>query len=73
MEVRIGIQNSAREVVIEAVESIESIQQKIDDALNSGKVLSLSDEKGRTVVVPAATIAYVDIAASEARKVGFGA
>jgi ArsR family metal-binding transcriptional regulator len=73
MEVRIGVQNSAREVVIEAVESIESIQQKIDDALNSGKVLSLSDEKGRTVVVPAATIAYVDIAASEARKVGFGA
>lgn len=73
MEVRIGVQNSAREVVIEAVESIESIQQKIDDALNNGKVLSLSDEKGRTVVVPAATIAYVDIAANEARKVGFGA
>lgn len=73
MEVRIGVQNSAREVVIDTVDSIDAIQKKIDDALNSGKVLSLSDEKGRTVVVPAATIAYVDIAASEARKVGFSA
>lgn len=73
MEVRIGVQNSSREVVIDTVDSADSINKKLEAALQSGTVLSLSDEKGRTVVVPAASIAYVDIAASEVRKVGFGA
>jgi hypothetical protein len=73
MEVRIGVQNSSREVVIDSVDSADSINKKLEAALSSGTVFSLSDEKGRTVVVPAASIAYVDIAASEVRKVGFGA
>lgn len=72
MEVRIGVQNSAREVVIDTVESVDSLNQKIEQALSNGAVLQLADEKGRVVMVPAATIAYVDIAASEARRVGFG-
>jgi polysaccharide deacetylase 2 family uncharacterized protein YibQ len=73
MEVRIGVQNSSREVVIDSVDSADSINKKLEAALSSGTIFSLSDEKGRTVVVPAASIAYVDIAASEVRKVGFGA
>jgi hypothetical protein len=59
--------------VIDSVDSADSINKKLEAALSSGTVFSLSDEKGRTVVVPAASIAYVDIAASEVRKVGFGA
>ncbi len=35
-------------------------------------LLSLVDEKGRRVVVPADKIAYVEIAESELRRVGFG-
>jgi polysaccharide deacetylase 2 family uncharacterized protein YibQ len=73
MEVRIGVQNSSREVVIDSVDTADSINKKLEAALSSGTVFSLNDEKGRTVVVPAASIAYVDIAASEVRKVGFGA
>ena len=73
MEVRIGVQNSVREIVIDTVESVDSLNQKIDQALSNGAVLQLTDEKGRVVMIPAATIAYVDIAASEARRVGFGA
>ena len=32
----------------------------------------LTEEKGRRVIIPAATISYVDIAQAEARRVGFG-
>ena len=72
MEVRIGVQNSAREVVIDAEGTPEQINAAIDSALAAGTTLSLKDDKGRLVLVPAASIAYIDIAASESRKVGFG-
>ncbi|MEY2634204.1 MAG: hypothetical protein RIS75_144 [Actinomycetota bacterium] len=72
MEVRIGVQNTSREVVIESSDSVENITKAVDAALNTGVALSLTDEKGRTVVVPAASIAYIDIAAADSRKVGFG-
>ena len=46
----------------------------VTDALASQTgVLSLADEKGRRVVVPVAKLAYVEIAESEQRRVGFGA
>jgi hypothetical protein len=35
-------------------------------------LLDLVDDKGRRVVVPADRLAYVEIAASEQRRVGFG-
>ena len=35
-------------------------------------VLTLVDEKGRRVLVPADKLAYVEIAESEQRRVGFG-
>lgn len=73
MEVRIGVQNAVREVVIEVNESADQVTKAVNAALAKGEVLSLKDERGRTVIVPAASIAYIDIAASESRKVGFGA
>ena len=73
MEVRIGVQNTSREVVIDVNESADFVTKAVNAALAKGEVLSLKDDRGRTVVVPAASIAYIDIAASETRKVGFGA
>ena len=72
MEVRIGVQNVARELVFESAQTSEEITAAVTGALSSGSVLQLKDEKGRLVVVPAATLGYVDIGASEVRKVGFG-
>ena len=40
-------------------------------ALKADGLLDLVDEKGHRVVVPAAKLAYVEIAAAEVRKVGF--
>lgn len=72
MEVRIGVQNSTREVVIEATANADQVALAVKNALTSGENLILTDEKGRQVIVPATALAYVDIAAPETRRVGFG-
>jgi hypothetical protein len=72
VEVRIGVQQAARELVIESPDTPESVSKKVAEALKSDGLLELVDEKGHRVVVPAAKLAYIEIAASEVRKVGFG-
>ena len=72
MEVRIGIQQAARELVIESPDTPDAVAKKVADALKNDTLLDLVDEKGHRVVVPAAKLAYVEIAALEPRKVGFG-
>ena len=73
MEIRIGVQNNPREIVIESNDSTDKITKAVNAALTKGESLSLQDDKGRTVIIPAGVLAYVDIAASDVRKVGFGA
>lgn len=72
MEIRIGILHAPREVVIDTTSSADEVQAAVDAALSKGTTLRLTDDKGRTVLVPAAHIGYVDIAGTEARRVGFG-
>lgn len=74
MEVRIGVQHAARELVIESAQDTETITTTVSAALTGeSKVLSLDDEKGRRVVVPADKLAYVEIGEPSSRHVGFGA
>ena len=72
MEIRIGVQNATREVVLESAQAAAEVEQAVAAALEAGGVLRLADEKGRTVLVPAAALGYVEIGAEEARRVGFG-
>jgi hypothetical protein len=72
VEVRIGVQQAARELLLESNETAEAVAKKVAEALKSGGLLDLVDDKGRRVVVPADRLAYVEIAASEQRRVGFG-
>lgn len=73
MEVKIGVQNTPRELSLESSQSPEEIQKAVDEALRADLgVLSLVDEKGRRVLVPADKLAYVEIAEPETRRVGFG-
>jgi hypothetical protein len=60
-------------LVLESSETPEAIAAKVTAALTAGGVLTLMDEKGRRVLVPVERLAYVEIAASEPRRVGFGA
>jgi len=72
VQIKIGIQNSARELVLESNESAEDINKKVEKALSdSASTLQLVDEKGGTVIVPSGALAYIEIAAEQPRKVGF--
>ena len=71
MEVKIGVQNAARELHIDPDESAESIEKQVADALAAGGVLTLADVKGRKVVVPTEKLAYVEIGHGTLGQVGF--
>ena len=73
MEVKIGVQNANREIVLESAQSAEEVADAVAKALDgSAKLLTLSDEHGRRVIVPADRLAYVEIGEPSVRKVGFG-
>jgi len=71
MEIRIGIQHVNREVVLESNEDLKSVQKSIDAAFEDGSLLTLTDEKGRTVLVPGDKIAFIEIGAQASGRVGF--
>ena len=74
MEVKIGVQHVARELVLESTQSPQEVEKAISDALKADLgVLTLTDDKGRRVLVPADKLAYVEIADAEQRRVGFAA
>ena len=72
MEVKIGIVESPRELVVSSDQTPDEVQKLVDASLNGGDpLLKLVDEKGRRFLVRADQIAYVEIAPAE-RRVGFG-
>lgn len=73
MEIKIGIQNIAREIVIETDQAADDIATQVSEALAKGTELRLKDEKGRIIIVPGSALGYVELGAEEARRVGFGA
>ena len=74
MEVRIGVKGAPRELVVDSNQSADEIQKAVDAALKDNTpTVTLTDEKGRRVVVATDKLAYVEIAESEGRRVGFGA
>lgn len=73
MEVKIGITDSARELVFTSAQTPSEVEEQVTTALNKNSdVLSLSDEKGRRFLIHTAKIAYVEIGVADARRVGFG-
>jgi Protein of unknown function (DUF3107) len=72
VEVRIGVQNVAREIVFESTESVDDVNRVVEEALKKGGTLNLTDDKGRRYLVPVTALGYVNIGESERRGVGFG-
>jgi hypothetical protein len=74
VEVKIGIQFAPRELVLESAQTPADVAAAVSEALaDASGILTLVDEKGRRVIVPVAKLAYVEIAESAARPVGFTA
>lgn len=72
MEIKVGIRQVAREVVLETEESAEDVQKAFSTAITDKGVLTLTDTQGRTVLVPAEAIGYLEIGQERSRRVGFG-
>lgn len=70
MEVKIGIQHAPRELIVDTGEDQDSVERKVTEAVSSG-LLSLTDSKGRRILVPGDRIAYVEIGGGVAGQVGF--
>ncbi|HKU32078.1 DUF3107 domain-containing protein [Arthrobacter sp. NyZ413] len=73
MEIKIGIQNVGREIVLESALDADAVAKIVGEAISGGKDLRLTDEKGRQIIVPGNVLGYVEIGAEEVRRVGFGA
>lgn len=74
MEIKIGVQNVARELTVESALTSEEVVSLVSAALTgTSGVLELDDEKGRKVIVPVAQLGYVEIGEQSVRRVGFGA
>jgi hypothetical protein len=75
VEVRIGVQYAARELVVDSGQTGEEVLAAVHAAIGAGEagVLELVDDRGRRVLVPVMKLAYVEIGEPESRRVGFGA
>lgn len=78
MEISIGVRDIAREITLEVEGEADEIVANVTDVLtkaakgDTAAVLDLTDEKGNRTIVPAVALGYVQIGASEPRRVGFG-
>ncbi|WP_090932737.1 DUF3107 domain-containing protein [Nonomuraea jiangxiensis] len=74
MEIKIGIRSVHRELIVETDLSAEQVEEAIRNALSAdrGGVFAITDVKGRRVVVPTASLGFVEIGEDESRPVGFG-
>jgi hypothetical protein len=72
MEVKIGVQNASRELVIDSAQSSEDVEAAVSKALSGEDgLLVLADAKGRKVIVPIDKLAYLEVGSPVAGQVGF--
>ncbi len=72
VDVKIGVADTGRELVVNSTASPEEIEAQVAQAFKDpNSTLSLVDEKGRKILVPSSKIAYVEIAPADSRRVGF--
>jgi len=77
LDVRIGVTYTPKEIEVELSDDTDRDQliKTVEEAVSAeSKVLWLTDRKGRSVGVPSAKLAYVEIGAGASdRRVGFAA
>jgi hypothetical protein len=71
VEIRINVQDATREIVLESNQTPEDVAKLVNAAVDAGEILTLVDEKGRRIIVPGNKIAFVEIGAHSAGRVGF--
>jgi len=71
VEVKIGVQHAPRELVVDTDATPEDIEARLTEAMSANGVFRVNDVKGRSVVVPADKIAYVELGSPTSSTVGF--
>ncbi|GAT69745.1 ATP-binding protein [Planomonospora sphaerica] len=73
MEIKIGVRSVHRELVVETDLSAEEVENELGKALAADRgIFSITDVKGRRVLVPITSLGFVEIGEEESRPVGFG-
>ena len=72
VDITIGVQNLARELVVESDQTSDEVVGAVSAALDGKAFLELRDVRGRRLIVPTASIGYVEIGSESSRRVGFG-
>jgi hypothetical protein len=52
VEIKVGVENTPREVALESEQTPEQVTAAVEAALANGSLLSLTDDRGRTVIAP---------------------
>ena len=70
MQVTIGVKHATRELTLDTSASQDDVLAVLAGAATSD--VTLSDDKGRKIFVPAGSLAYVEVGETTTRRVGFG-
>lgn len=73
IEIRIGVQDSPKELNLEIEEKTEDLMKRVGDILGGKEgILWMSDRRGKHVGIPSTKISYIEIEAeTPVRSVGF--
>jgi len=72
VEITIGVQNLPREIVLESDQTADEVAAAVAAALDGRPALELVDSRGRHIIVPTASLGYVEIGSETKARVGFG-
>lgn len=73
MDIELGIQNVARPVNFSTDESADAVSDVIAKAVSNHQPITLTDDKGRRIIVPADALGYAIVGSETKHAVGFGA
>ncbi|MEY2695501.1 MAG: hypothetical protein RL460_543 [Actinomycetota bacterium] len=72
MEIRIGIRENQRDLAFETNLSSAQVSALVTNAFaTKQELVTFEDDKGKTILVPVASISFVEIGAEQNRRVGF--
>ncbi|MBR5950026.1 MAG: DUF3107 domain-containing protein [Actinomycetaceae bacterium] len=72
MQVTIGIRETNRELSLDVDASTEEIYNLVAQASDDNQPLKITDKDGKMAIIPLSSLAYLEVAATENRRVGFG-
>lgn len=72
VEITIGVQHLPREISLESDQTPDEVAAVVAAALSGRPALELVDTRGRRVIVPTASLGYVEIGSETKGHVGFG-